>query len=128
MTNEIALIIICILAALGVGFIIPVIIELRRTLARTTSFIEKSEEQLNSTLAEVDLMLKSVRKITDNINSVTEDVTDVSTAVTNVARDFRDISKSLKKASHRTAGSLSALKIGLNAAAGVFLSNVKSRK
>jgi uncharacterized protein YoxC len=128
MTNEIALTIICVLAALGLGFFIPVILELRRTLSRATSLLDKTEGQLNSTLAEVDLTLKSVRKITDDINSVTGDVTDVSTAVSHVAKDFREISHSLKKASHKTAGSMGALKAGLNAAAGVFLSNIKFKK
>ena len=115
----------CVLAALLVGFLIPVILELRRTIAQAGEFMESTEKDLSSTLRETEETLKSIRVITDRVNQVTTDVTDVSGGISGAAHDLRETTRHMEKLVRRLSGHFSGLKAAMSAAAGVLINNLR---
>lgn len=127
MITEIVLIFIAIMIALGVGAMIPTILELRRTARQATEFIASTETTLVATLAEMDATLKRVRSITDKVDNITGDINEVSSSITHVAQDIRLISHSLEKTTRRTSRTMTGLRVGLSTALAVIQQNLKAR-
>ena len=128
MIIEIAVIVICVLLALLVGFLIPVIIELRRTIAQANEFLQGTEKELTATLKEVDETLKSVRGITDSVNKVTSDVTSVTDGFRNVAHDLRVTTSNIEDLTRKLAGHFSGMKAAFSAVAGVLINRIGESK
>ena len=128
MLIETVAIIICVLIALLVGFLIPVIIELRRTIAQANEFLQGTEKELTVTLKEVDETLKSLRGITDSVNKVTGDITSVSDGFRGVAHDLRVTSSNIENLTRKLAGHFSGMKAALSAVAGVLVNRIGGSK
>jgi ABC-type transporter Mla subunit MlaD len=107
MNLEMLAIVLCILAALGLGFLIPVLIQLKRT-------IKEAEETL-----------RSVRGITDKVNEVTDNVTSISGGLSGAAHDLRVATKHMEKLAVRLSRHFSGLKAAMSAAAGVLINNLR---
>lgn len=124
-TLDIAAIVGCVLGALVVGFLIPVIIELRRTIAQASQFMQGTEKELATTLKEVEETLKSVRGITDGINQITGDVTSVSGGISGAAHDLKETTRHIEHMARSLGGHLTGVKAGLAAALGVIIKNLR---
>lgn len=125
MIIEVVAIVICVLLALLVGFTIPAILEVKRTIAQASEFLRVTEKDISATLQEAELSLRSIRGITDNINRVTDDVTGVSTDISAVAQDLRQTTRHMEKLVRRVSGNFSSIRAAVSAALGVLIGNLK---
>ena len=64
--------------AVGVAFLVPVVIELRRSAKRLTAVLTIAEHSLGPLLRDLDGAVQRLDRVTDNIGEVTDDVRMVS--------------------------------------------------
>lgn len=121
----IALISIAFLAV--VGFLIPVLLELRKSAKSFTNFLKTTEDSLKPTLEELQQTLKSLRKVTDDVNAVTEDVKTLSGAIGDVGRNLKGLSELLSEVSSEAVIKVSGLRVGIRTALEVLLKNLLKR-
>ncbi|MFC1549337.1 DUF948 domain-containing protein [Nitrospirota bacterium] len=125
MNLETLAIVISILLALGLGFLIPVLIELKRTIAKANEFMEVTEKDLSSSLREIEDTLKSIRGITDKVNEVTGDVTSFSDGLRGAAHDIKETTRHIEKLTLRLSRHFSGVKAAISAVLGVIINNLK---
>ena len=83
----ISLIILAVAVAVGIGFLVPVLLELRRSVERLTSILRITEENLNPTLVELRATLRNVDRITNDLGTVTDDLRGVSGSIRRVGKN-----------------------------------------
>jgi len=125
MNLETLAMVLCVLAALGLGFLIPVLIELKRTIRRANEFIQVTEKDITTSLREVEDTLRSIRGITDKINEVTSDVTSISGGLSSAAHDLRVTTRHMEKLVNRLSRHFSGIKAAMSAAVGVLINNLR---
>lgn len=114
MIIEIGVIILCVVVSLAVIFLIPAIVELRRTVARASDSLKELEETL-----------RSVRGVTDKINQITGDVTSISGGISGAAHDLRETTRNMEKLVGRLARQFSGVRAAISAAAGILINNLR---
>jgi uncharacterized protein YoxC len=77
--------------AAGTLFLIPVLLELRRTVRTLNSVLKITEESLAPTLRELRSTLANLDRITNDINSVTDDVRTFSGSLRQVGKDLHEL-------------------------------------
>ncbi len=125
--NQIWLTLIGIAVIVTAGFVISLIIELRKTVCTLNELMKTTEESLKPTLEEVQLTLKSLRKVSDDLNDVTTDVKTLSGSVRDVGMNIRHISNLVESVTLSTAIKASGLKAGIKTGLEVLLGNLFSR-
>lgn len=103
MTETLLLLIVIIFAVL-VGFLIPAILELRKTAREITSFVKMAETTLKPAVEELNETLKSLRTTLDDVNSVADDVKKFSSAVGDVADNVKELSNMIGEIPGRLSG------------------------
>jgi len=126
--EHIWLIVIAVAVAVLAGYVISLIIELKKTVRAVNEVLKSTERSLKSTLDELQLTLRSVRSISDDINEVTTDVKTLSGSVRDVGQNIRHVSDLVDETASLTAVKVSGLKAGLKAGFMVILSNLFSKK
>lgn len=86
---DILLIVITVSVLAVVAFLIPLLIEARRT---SVALRRSTEEKLNPALEELQLTLKDLRNISENINNVTEDVREFSGSINEAGQKIYAVS------------------------------------
>ncbi|MEW6001343.1 MAG: DUF948 domain-containing protein [Nitrospirota bacterium] len=127
MTN-IWLVLMTIAVLVAVGFLIPVLLELKKTARSTTIFLKTAEESLKPTMEELQQTLKSLRNITENINNITVDVKEFSGAVKEAGQNIKTLSLLIGSFTSAAAIKTSGLRVGIRTALQVLLSNLFSKK
>lgn len=123
-TVEIILLIMAVVLAVGMGFLISTLMELRRVTGQAGRFLSHADESLDSALGEVEEAAQSVRKVADDINSVTGSARELSSAVANSAEDISSILNNLRRLTSRKSGKYLGLKAGIRAALEVLSNNL----
>jgi uncharacterized protein YoxC len=126
--NQIWLIIIAVSIAALSGYLISLIIELKKTVQSVNEVLRSTEGSLKSALDEVQLTLKSLRSVSDDINEVTSDIKTVSGSVRDVGQNIQRVNTLVNEVTSLTAVRVSGLKAGMKAGLAVILSNLFSRK
>ena len=114
------------IAALA-GYVISLIIELKKTIRTVNDVLKTADEVLKPTLEEVQLTLRSVRNITDDINEVTEDVKTLSGSVREVGLSVKHVNDLIGAVTSMTAIKASGVKAGFKAGLGVLMNNLFSK-
>ncbi len=125
--NYIWLGIIAIAAAATAGYVISLIIELKKTLHSVNALLKTTEDNLKPTLEELQQTLRSLRNVTDDINEVTSDVKVLSKSVRDVGKNVSHVSGLISNVSSLAAMKASGLRAGVKAGVGVLMSNLFSR-
>lgn len=125
---EAALIIIAVVFALLAGFLIPVLLELRKAARELSEFLDTTGDSLKNTLRETDETLKSIRQVTDDVNAVTEDARELSSSLADAARNVRAVGELLDTTTLRARASAAGIKAGALAALGVLIKNLFKRR
>lgn len=115
------LIIIAVMVSLVAIFLIPLLLEARRTvqmLRKTT------EEKLNPALDELNLTLKSLRNVSDNVNGITADVRTLSKSVGDVGQSITSVNALVTGFSTSTAIKVMSLRAGIMAALQYAVTNL----
>jgi len=126
--NETIVIAISLILALGVGFLIHTLIEMRKAAEEMRAFLKKTGESIDETLEETKATLRSVRSITDTVNGVADDVRKLSHRVSDTAKGIKSVAAALGDASSKTRLSTIALGVGIKAAFDVFSRKIAARK
>lgn len=117
-----------VILALGVGFLIHTLIEMRKAAREMREFLKQTGESIDSTMEETKQTLRSVRTITDNINGMADDVRKLSNRVTDTAKGVSGVAHALGDASARTKLSTIAMGAGVKAAFDVLSKRLASQK
>jgi uncharacterized protein YoxC len=125
--NYIWLGIIAIAVAATSGYVISLIIELKKTLNSVNVLLITTEENLKPTLEELQQTLKSLRNVSDDINEVTSDVKVLSKSVRDVGENVSHVSGLISTVTSLAAMKASGLRAGVKAGMGVLISNFFSR-
>jgi uncharacterized protein YoxC len=115
--NTILLAIITAVFLVLAGFLIPLLLELKKTIVSLRNNTEKNREELEFTL-------KSVRGITDNVNDITEDVKEFVGSVTEVGKKIRAVNMLIDTAGSSASVKAMSLKAGITAAVTFLITNL----
>lgn len=118
----IGLIVFAILAM--IGFLIPLLIELRKTARSIRKFLKRTEESIEPTLEELQQTLKSLRSVSDELNDVTDDIKTFSGAVRDIGQNIRHVGNLIDDVTSSTIIKASGLRVGIRTALEVLLNNL----
>jgi uncharacterized protein YoxC len=128
MGNQILLILIGIAIVVTSGFVISLIIELKKTARSLNDFLRTTEELVKPTIEELQQTLKSLRKISDNLNEVTADMKNLSGAVSEVGSTIKYVSDVVEDITSSVAVKVSGTKAGIKTGLMVLLHNLFQKK
>jgi uncharacterized protein YoxC len=121
---DILLVVIAVSIVIIVFFLVPLLIEAKRTFV---SLRKTTEEKLNPALNELELNLKILRDISDDVNVVTSDIRKFSGSISDVAESLNMVTDSMVKIRSTTVLKIISLKVGIAAALGYLLTNVRKK-
>jgi hypothetical protein len=111
--TSIWLIILTSAVAVGIGFLVPVLIELRRSAKRLTSVLTIAEQSLEPLLRDVRATVQKLDRVTGEIEAVTGDVRVVSSSIRRVGGSVMELSGLVSVASLGLGARLVALVVGV---------------
>jgi uncharacterized protein YoxC len=107
-----------------VGFVVYILLELKKTINALKQFIETTENTLKPTTEELQMTLKSVRKITDDVGVVTADVRLISGSIREIGENVQRMSEVVGMVTTTSVVQASGLKAGIKAGFEYFLKNL----
>lgn len=107
------LVILAVAVAVGIGFLVPVLVELRRSARRLTSVLTIAEQSLNPLLRDLDATVQKLDRVTSNIGAVTDDVRVFSGSIRRVGRSVEELSSLASVAGLGFGSALPALTVGV---------------
>ncbi|NOY40025.1 MAG: DUF948 domain-containing protein [Nitrospirae bacterium] len=122
--NEIAVVIIAVVVIVSAGFLIPVLIEFRKTMKRLNEFLDTTGKELPPAIDELKQTLENLRSISGDIQSVTGGVREISDVLTDTANNLRSVSNVISRVGNETNAVIAGLKTGVKTALGVFVKNL----
>lgn len=122
--NQIWFILISIAFLAAVGFLIYVLLELRKSARAITEFLKTTEDSMKPALEELQQTLKSLRRVADDVTEVTEDIKMVSGSARDIGQNLKKISGLLNEVSSEAIIKVSGLRVGIRTALGVLLKNL----
>jgi len=125
--NQIWFGLIAVAIAITAGYIISLIIELKKSIRTVNDVLKTTEENLKPTLEELQLTLRSLRNVSDDINEVTSDVKILSGSVRDVGLSVKQISGLIGTVTSLTAIRASGVKAGLKVGLGFLMNNLFSK-
>lgn len=126
--NQIWLLLIVISVVVTSGFIISLIIELKKTVRILNELLKTTEESVKPTLEELQQTLKSLRNVSDDINVVTTDVKTLSGSVRDVGLNIKQVSNLVEEVTSSTLIKASGLKAGIKTGLMFLLNNLFLKK
>jgi uncharacterized protein YoxC len=128
MGNQIWLILIGIAIIVTSGFVISLIIELKKTVRSLNDFLKTTEESVKPTLEELQQTLRSLRNISENLNDVTADMKSLSGSVREVGSTIKYVSGVVEEITSSVAVKVSGAKAGIKTGLMVLLHNLFLKK
>ena len=110
------------------GFIIYIILELKKTIDSVKLSMESIEKILIPTMEELQMTFKSVRKITDDVGVVTEDVKGLSGSIREISANVKQVSEAVSTITKTSAVQVTGLKAGVRAGFGYFIKNFLAKR
>ena len=105
------------------GFLIALLIELRKAARSFTELLKTTEESTKTTMEELQQTLKSLRGVSDDIQDVTDDVKTFSGSVKAVGQNINQLNNVLEKVTSSAFVEASSLKVGIRTAFAALSSN-----
>jgi uncharacterized protein YoxC len=109
------LIILTVGVAVGIGFLVPVLFELRRSAKRLTSVLTIAEKSLDPLLRDLNATVQKLDRAMSDIGAVTDDVRLFSGSIRRVGRSVEELSGLVSVASSGFGAGLAALQVGIGA-------------
>jgi uncharacterized protein YoxC len=106
------------------GFLVALLIELRKMTRSLTEFLKTTGEPTKTTLEELQQTLKSLRTLSDDIENVTDDIKKFSGAVKDVGQNIGHINTLIENITSSALIEASSLKVGIKTALGILSSNL----
>lgn len=111
-----------------VGFLISLIIELKKTARALREWLKTTEELTRPTFEELQQSLKSIKNVSDDINTVTTDIKTFSVALKDTGQNIKTLSTLIEQVTSSTLIKVSGLRAGIRTALEVLLSNIFLKK
>ena len=105
------------------GFIVYLILELKKSINSMRLTLESMEKVLIPTVEELQMNLKSVRKITDDVGIVTESVKGLSGSIREMSENVKQVSEAISTITKTSAVEVSGVKAGIKAGFDYFIKN-----
>jgi uncharacterized protein YoxC len=109
------------------GFIIYLILELRKTINSVKLSMESIERVIIPTVEELQMTLKSVRKITDDVGVVTEEVKGLSGSIREIRENVKCVSEAVSAITKNSVVQVSGVKAGVKAGFEYFIKNLLAK-
>jgi methyl-accepting chemotaxis protein len=109
------------------GFLISALIELRKTTKSLRNFL-RIQEDLNTTLSELQQTLKSLRNVSNDVNEIMVDAKSFSNAVSNIGTNIKHASNLIENTKSLAFIKASGLRVGIKTALTFLLKNLLSKK
>jgi uncharacterized protein YoxC len=109
------------------GFIVYIILELKKTIASVKLSMESIEKVLIPTVEELQVTLKSVRKITDDVGVVTEGVKGLSGSIREMSENVKYVSEAVSTITKNSVVEVSGVKAGVKAGFEYFIKNLLTK-
>jgi uncharacterized protein YoxC len=106
------------------GFIIYLILELKKTINSVKLSMESIEKVIIPTVEELQMTLKSVRKITDDVGVVTEEVKGLSGSIREIRENVKYVSEAVSAITKNSVVQVSGVKAGVKAGFEYFIKNL----
>ncbi len=119
--TDILFIIIAVAVVIVVFFLVPLIIEARKTMI---SLRKTTEEYLNPALTELQLTSRNLRDICDNVTDITDDVKRFSHAVSDVGRTIGTVRGLVDGVGTSASIRAISLRVGVKTALQYLFSNI----
>lgn len=108
----------------GILFLVPVLLELRRSVRTLNSVLKIAEESLSPTLRELRATLENLNRITGDISTVTDDVRVFSGSVRQVGKDLNEMRGLIAALGGGIGTKLTGLRAGVVASASYLATNL----
>lgn len=112
----------------GVLFMIPVLLELRRAVRTLNSILKITEESLPPALHELRATLVNLDRITTDISTVTDDVRVFSGSVRQVGKDVSELSGLINVLGGGVGAKIAGLRAGVGAGVGYLARNILRKR
>jgi uncharacterized protein YoxC len=109
------------------GFIVYIILELKKTISSLRVTVESLGKTIIPTVEELQMTLKSVRKITDNAGVVSEEVKGLSGSVREMSENVKYATEAVSRITTNSVVQISALKAGIKAGLGYLISSLLTK-
>jgi uncharacterized protein YoxC len=109
------------------GFLIYLILELKKSTDSVRLSMESLEKVLIPTVEELQMNLKSMRKITDDVGVVTESVKGFSESIRAMSDNVKQVSEAVSTITKTSVVEASSVKAGIKAGFGYFIKNLLTK-
>ena len=109
------------------GFIVYIILELKKTIDSVKLSVESIEKVLIPTVEELQVTLKSVRKITDDVGVVTEGVKGLSGSIREMSENVKYVSDAVSTITKNSVVQVSGVRAGIKAGFEYFIKNLLAK-
>jgi uncharacterized protein YoxC len=109
------------------GFIIYIILELKKTISSLRITVESINKTLIPTVEELQMTFKSVRKITDDVGVVSEEVKGLSGSVHEMSENVKYASEAVSRITTNSVAQISGVRAGIKAGFGYFIGNLLTK-
>jgi uncharacterized protein YoxC len=110
------------------GFLIYLILELKKSIDSVKLSMESLEKVLIPTVEELQMNLKSVRKITDDVGVVTENVKSLSDSIHVMSDNVKQVSEAVSTITRTSVVEVSSVKAGIKAGFEYFIKNLLTKR
>ena len=110
------------------GFIVSLIIEMKKTVRSLNDFLKAREESIKPTLEELQQTLRSLRSVSNNLNDVTSDIKTLSGSIRGVGLNIKHVSDIVEDFTSSGYIKASGVKAGIKTGIMVLLNNLFSKK
>jgi len=125
--ERVILIILGISATVFIFLLIPVVVQLKKTIKRLVDFLSSTDEELKPALKELQGVLSEIKITSNNVNAITSNVRGLSESVVELSTRINNISSVITNLQRETSATVAGLKAGVKTAAGVFVKNIISK-
>jgi uncharacterized protein YoxC len=109
------------------GFIVYIILELKKTIDSVKLSVESIEKVLIPTVEELQVTLKSVRKITDDVGVITEGVKGLSGSIREMSENVKYVSDAVSTITKTSVVQASGIRAGIKAGFEYFIKNLLAK-
>lgn len=110
------------------GFVISLILEMKKTFHSLNDFLRSREESLKPTLDELQQTLRSLRNVSDDLSEVTSDIKTLSGSLRDIGLNIKSVSNVIEDITSSSYIQASGVKAGLKTGILVLLNNLFSKK
>ncbi|NOY65261.1 MAG: DUF948 domain-containing protein [Nitrospirae bacterium] len=125
--GDIAIIIMALAVLVLVVFLIPLLFEIKRTLQRFNTFMDRTEAELLPTVEELRGTLHNMKAITEDVETVTENVKDITSLLEETVKALTGVRNVIYNLQKETNATIAGLREGVKTGFKVFVKSLTTK-